>query len=72
MQDISVVLSTEEFQDQLKGVAKKCSADYHVLPPVASAEDNPKLENVPFEDILAEVGKTSSALEGTLCVEGSW
>jgi malonyl-CoA/methylmalonyl-CoA synthetase len=62
--DISVVLSTEEFQDQLKGVAKKCSADYHVLPAVASAEDDSTLENVPFEDILAEVKKTSSALEG--------
>lgn len=72
MQDISVVLSTEEFQDQLKGVAKKCSADYHVLPAVTSAEDDPKLENVPFEDILAEVKKTSSALEGMSFAEGLW
>lgn len=65
MQDISAVVSTEEFQNRLEGVAKKCSADYRVLPAVSSVDDDPKLENVPLDDILAEVDKTSSALEGT-------
>lgn len=72
MQDISAVLSTKDFQDQLEGVAKKCSADYHVLPAVSSVEDDPKLENVPFEDILAEVEKTSSALEGVCILLSLW
>ena len=63
-QDISAVVSTEEFQAQLEGVAKICSAEYHVLPAVSNVEDDPNLENVPLEDILAEVDKASSTLEG--------
>jgi len=72
MQDISAAVSTEEFQDQLEGVAKKCSADYHVLPAVSSVEDDPKLEDVSFEDILADVDKTSSTLEGMSILQCLW
>lgn len=64
MQDISAVVSAEEFRDQLEGVARKCSADYHVLPEVPSVGDTSKLEDAPFENILAEVDRTSSDLEG--------
>ncbi|KAG0601631.1 hypothetical protein M758_11G127500 [Ceratodon purpureus] len=62
--DISAVVSAEEFRDSLEGVARKCSADYHVLPEVSSVGDTSKLEDAPFENILAEVDRTSSDLEG--------
>ena len=64
VQDISSVVSTEEFRDQLEGVAQKCSADYLVLPEISGVGDTSKLENAPFENVLAEVDRTSSDLEG--------
>ncbi|XP_073397026.1 malonate--CoA ligase isoform X2 [Physcomitrium patens] len=62
--DVSAVASTEEFRDQLEGVAKKCSADYLVLPEVSCVGDTSQQENLTFEDMLAEIDKASSELEG--------
>lgn len=66
MQDISAVVSTEEFRGQLEGVAQKCSAHYHVHPEVSSVGDTSPLENAPVEIMLAEVDRISSDLEGII------
>lgn len=45
-------------------MAKKCSADYLVLPEVSCVGDTSQQENLTFEDMLAEIDKASSELEG--------
>lgn len=67
-QDISIVVSTEDFRDNVEKVAKTCSATYFVLPSVSSigsgSEEDRAEDIVPFENILSKVKSISSNLEG--------
>lgn len=67
-QDISIVVSTEEFRDQVEKVATTCSATYFVPPSVSSigsaSEEDGAEDIVPFENILSEVKSISTDLEG--------
>lgn len=67
-QDISIVVSTEDFRDHVEKVATTCSARYFVLPSVSSIgsglEEDRSEDIVPFENILSEVKSISSDLEG--------
>jgi hypothetical protein len=67
-QDISIVVSTEDFRDNVEKVAKTCSASYFVLPSVSSigsgSEEDRAEDIVLFENILSKVKSISSDLEG--------
>ncbi|CAK9194397.1 unnamed protein product [Sphagnum jensenii] len=66
--DISLVISTEEHRDLLQGVAQKCSVRYYPLPSVPSlgnsSEGEEVKDSVLFGNIVAEVKRISSAVEG--------
>ncbi|CAM6018214.1 unnamed protein product [Sphagnum balticum] len=66
--DISLVISTEEHRDLLQGVAQKCSVRYYPLPSVPSlgnsSEGEEANDSVSFGNIVAEVKRISSAVEG--------
>ncbi|CAK9252124.1 unnamed protein product [Sphagnum jensenii] len=66
--DISLVISTEEHRDLLQGVAQKCSVRYYPLPSVPSLSNSSEGEavkdSVSFGNIVAEVKRISSAVEG--------
>lgn len=67
LQDISMILSTQEHQQLLKHVASKCSAHLSLIPAVTSMEQSGGTADDMVAKLIGEI-EDSTIAEGNLCM----